>query len=313
MIVDLALSDTCPIFKTGNERYLHRLLDRILQGWHILASPDPVRLQQLLSVETWRIYGIFLTSSYKGATTSFRTLAHPADCASCDVDSLSLFLNLPTVLLVENAKSDGDFIKAVANRLKPRLNGSLRGAYQSVQIYQGGGIGELPREITRISERYILHRPNGLPPRFLVVADSDAKQPGQPSGDASLVAKAARTTSIDCHILEKRSIENYIPDEALAGFARKRPHLRDAVTAITSLSGAARDHYPVKGGLPGDISKSTEIESLYPTGFPRELGLSNFVTDFLNVSRDNLTKNNLVERDSGGDLKRLLGMLERNI
>jgi hypothetical protein len=311
--VDLSLSDNCPIFKLGNERHLYHLLYSIVQGWHILANPDPARLQQLLSAEAWATYGIFITKSYKGATTSFRTLAHPGDCGSCNVESLSQFLNMPTVLLVENAQSDGEFIVAVASRLRPRLNRSLRSDRQSVEIFQGGGIGELPREISRISGHYLQRRPKGLPSRFLVVADSDAKRPGRPSRDAALVAEAARKSSVDCHILQKRSIENYIPNEALDGYAHKRPHLREAVNTIKNLSGAARDHYPLKGGLPSDISTSTEVESLYPAGTPRGMGLSNFMSDFLKHAQEQLTENNLDERDPSGDLHNLLDFLERNI
>lgn len=311
--MDLALSTDCPIFQRHNQLYLNRLLDTLVRGWHTLATPYPSELVEILSPEIWDSYGDVLSQDLKTATRAFRPLVRPVDCGACDADHLSRFLSMPTILLVENPRSDGGFLEEVVARLRPRMRSSMMSMNRSVDIRHGGGISEIPKEIRRLSTDYINLAPPGFPPRFIVLADSDAKYAGDRSEDALRVERVSRSVGVAVHILEKRSIENYIPDEPLREYARTRTQHREAVEIITGLQGEARDYYPMKDGLPKDQSKSREHEPLYPPGLPRAQGLANFVVDFLETSQRHLTRQNLMQRDHSGDLSVLLDILEGNI
>ena len=50
-------------------------------------------------------------------------------------------------------------------------------------------------------------------------------------------------------MLQKRTIENYVPDDTLLNYASVRQHKQSAADYITKIKGKARDHYPIKRGL----------------------------------------------------------------
>jgi len=310
--MELILNRDCPIFDTINRRHLHRLLDVVVRGWHTIAHPPPEQLQDLVGEDAWSVYGDLILASYKTAASG-RRLNGPRACTSCDAEALANFLCLPTLILLENPRSDGEFLHMVARVLLPRIVRNLRGANASVEIHHGGGITEIAREIPRLSQRYSRWRPEGLPARFVVFTDSDAKSPGRPDGNAVKVAAVARDAGVACHTLEQRSIENYIPDTALAEYASVRRDRTESVAVITGLDVPARNHYPMKAGLPAQVDESREDETLYPAGTPREFGLGDFVDDFLEVSGRNVTRSDLRSRDVSGDLDRLLDLVEENI
>jgi hypothetical protein len=143
------------------------------------------------------------------------------------------------------------------------------------------------------------------------MSDSDAKHPGDISAQALDVKRTSRELGVTAHVLQKRSIENYIPDDALIDFASTRVDRQWAVQKITSLPPPARDHYPMKDGLTdSDIEHS---KGLYPEGFPRNLKLGDFMHDFLDNFSYTLENFSLRQRDGVGELDLLLDALEQNL
>lgn len=309
----LMFSDNCPIFEPTAEPHLQSLLNTVvIKERHIIASPGPARLKELLPKHVWDCYGEYLVQASKQAINSYQRWAQNADCSVCDASKVAQFWELPTILIVEDADSDGAWTMLITRKLRPRLFRFMTGRYVGLEIRHAGGIDRIPRELERISRHYREARPAELLPlRVLALADSDAKTPGNPSDAARRVEEAAQTSGSIAHILQKRTIENYMPDNSLYEYVSRHPDRREAVAFITRLTGPARDHYPLKEGL--SERELDETGSMYPQGTPVRLGMGNFIRDFLNDFSIRVEAQSLRERDGVNELDRVLDLFEENL
>jgi len=309
----LQLSEECPIFQSASEPYLQRLLYAIaVQRWHLIAMPSPDRLESILPGHLWRTYRDFLLQAYKQATTSAMTIAINPNCNACDPEKLVRFFTMPVVVVVEDVHSDGAWIRLVASNLRPSLARQAVGDSPCLEFHHAGGIGQMPAEIERVARPYQTSRQAAhWPLRVVAVSDSDAKTPGTMSQQAAAVRAAAINAGADVHILHKRTIENYVPDETLIDYASVRRPSLPAAEYITSFGRIARDHYPMKRGLtPEEIS---QVGELYGKAPRIEVGMGDFIKDLLENFYYLTKRQQLKRRDHSGELETLLDILERNI
>ena len=309
----LGLSETCPIFAADAEQHLQRLLYSIgIESWHLLAMPRPDRLEVIIPSHLWKLYGEFLIQSYKQAANSPMTIAIVSDCGQCDPERLVTFFTRPVAIIVEDIHSDAAWLKLVANRLRPRLARRMEGATSCVDFKHAGGIGQIPTEIERIASIYRRMRLNDhMPLRVVAVSDSDAKLPGKPSDQAKAVHSTAVREGVDAHVLQKRTIENYIPDDALLDYASSRRDKQTAAEYITKFSGKARDHYPVKKGLTAE--EVAEVGEMYGRSPQYDIGMGEFMRDLLAHFYHVVGTHQLKQRDHDNELEGLLDLVERNI
>jgi hypothetical protein len=109
-----------------------------------------------------------------------------------------------------------------------------------------------------------------------------------------------------------RSIENYIPDEALRSYAATRAHASSAVGVVVALPVPARDHYPMKVGLPIEAEREPGEVSLYGAGAAAGVGVGDFIVDFFENFPHLLVRHELQARDHQSDLEQMLDLIERN-
>lgn len=312
-MMDVALSPECPLFEDQHHMELMAVIRGVVLGWHSLAAPSRAELEDLLPAHTWQTYGVLLA---KSATTAVNAphLYKPTDCQSCDPEALAGLLSQPAVLIVENPATDGQFIIEVSARLRPRLHRRLAGPNPSIVVAHGAGIGEIPKEIKRyVSELRARAYVPGLPRRVIAISDSDARSPGKVSTAATAVTRAANDHGIDHWVLAMRSIENYIPDEALRSYAATRKTAWDGVEVLVTLPLPARDHYPVKDGLPVESERTPDEMALYGTGVPAGVGVGDFIVDFFQHFPQLLVRHELQARDHQRDLEKMLDVIERNV
>jgi hypothetical protein len=311
--VIIVLSERCPIFNPKAEHYLQSLLSTlIIKQRHILASPTPDRLRDLLPRSLWDIYGEYLSQSSKQAANSYQRWVQSGDCDACDAAKLAHFCDLPTVVVVENTATDGAWVEFIARRLRPRLARNMTGRYAALEFRQAGGIGEIPKELKRIVNRYRETLPTGtLPLRIVALADSDAITPGISSPNAREVNRVAALLGADVHVLRKRTIENYVPDSSLHLYGSHRPNYQTAIHFITSLTGSARDHYPLKTGL--SEAEMDQTGSMYPPGTPVGLKMGDFIVDFIEDMGPRVDASELRGRDGVDELDGLLDLIEGNL
>jgi hypothetical protein len=311
--VILVLAENCPIFDSGARAHLQDLLFTIIvKQRHTLASPAPDRLERLLPKDLWEFYREYLIQAQKQSINSHQKWVQSADCSACDAAKLANFCDLPTVLIVENAGTDGEWVKLVIRKLRPRLMRYLNEPYVALELRQAGGIGEIPKELERTAGRYSRARTaQTLPLRVIALGDSDARLPGHPSSQAREVIAVANSLGASAHILLKRTIENYIPDSSLRDYAAQRPDCRSAVDLILRLPGSARDHYPLKTGLSqGEIDAAG---NMYPAGTPIAVKMGDFLSDFLSDFGSHVEAHELRRRDGVNELDELLDLLEENL
>lgn len=305
----IALTEDCPIFAPEHEVYLHRLLFTVTQRWHALVNPNPDRMKNILPSHIWNLYGNILSRQYRLSANSGQSWILHQDCASCDAEKISTFYSLPTLLVVENAGTDGAWIHLVVQKIRPALSRFFGGSSPMITIAQAGGIGEIPKELRRLSAPYLQSRPrDNVPLRVMAVSDSDGRAPGDKSDNAKEVEKAATGIGATPHVLRKRTIENYVPDAALHAFGSLRRDRQFAATQILKLPTDARDYYPMKDGLSAD-----QFSGIYPANVELGLGLGDFISDLMTNLSHVVDGTGLKARDGIGELDVLLEKLERNL
>lgn len=152
--------------------------------------------------------------------------------------------NTPLSVLVENDFSDGALVEAAIRVLAgPKTVALCFGEASKLdppafQIESGGGQGELPKRLKKyLTEAAERERP----PRLLVVADSDGEWQGDVKEHAVNIRAECAAANIPCPPLNKRSAENYIPDNIWRTCAAVRPDIKPAVDALLRLLPEQRD------------------------------------------------------------------------
>ncbi len=308
----LAFDPSCPLFSSGREVQLNQVLLSVARQQHQIAYPAPDELARLIPGTLWLLYGEMVRQSYKNATKANRQWVRPTNCSTCDPQAIATYCGLQTMVLVENASTDGGFLRLVVDKLRPGLRRHFVGAQPNLDVRQAGGIGELPKELMRLHGERASSRPSGsAPARIVVLCDSDGTQPGEISHNARLVQDAGRAAGVPVHVLDKRSIENYIPVQALQVVSEVRREKVAAVAALWKLAPAAYDHYPMKQGL--TAAEKARTASLYASDIPIGAGLGDFMEDLLRNFYHTVTTKDLRQRDHANELEALLTLLEENL
>lgn len=308
----IALSDDCPIFSSPNQAELHKFLSTIRSTRHILVQPTPSKLQKVLTRDVWDVYGEFITQSFKRAANRGQALVYHDNCSNCNPANIAEFYTLPAVLVVENATTDGDWLKFLVEKLRTNLKWIFSGAAPVLDLRQAGGVGEIPKELTRIATPRLAIRPTGTAPLGVAAfCDSDARTPGVWSDAAKAVDRTARELGISARVLSKRTIENYIPVEALRAYSRTRAHTASAVSLLEELTATQHDHFPMKDGLSrGDLDVT---DSPFTQDLPLGVGFGDFISDFLLRFRHHAETQDLRRRDTANELEDLLNLIEECI
>lgn len=159
------------------------------------------------------------------------------------------FLTLPFAVIVENEIFDGSFLLWMAKALN---NQSFISSYRKncFQFRHAGGKGGLSGS-SKVFSDGVWPRSDGAYSRALrlwngVMLDSDAEFPGHQPNDG--IVNACRETAAWVHQLQARSIENYIPKEALLKFLRSNDDV-NRVYKYFDLSEQQRIHYNIKRGF----------------------------------------------------------------
>lgn len=94
--------------------------------------------------------------------------------------------------------------------------------------------------------------------RLFVMFDSDARQRGEPHSESRKVARFCKRKALAHHQLQRRAIDNYIPEPALERWLKQK-HSREfdgkwlpRLQAFRLLTDEQRHHYNMKKGLRGD-------------------------------------------------------------
>jgi hypothetical protein len=173
------------------------------------------------------------------------------------VDAIGL-LRQPLTLYLENKTSDWQFLLALANSaLRSELKAAAGGDSPSLRM-EGGGLGELKK---RIDELIAAAEGGNHLPRLrawvMFDRDADADDPVQPSKESGAVKEKCSATQLQHpwafpHVqLGRRSIENYLPLEALRAKCRYGERVAQilALSCLREQHGEAAHAYSMKEGF----------------------------------------------------------------
>jgi hypothetical protein len=241
---------------TESWHHLDRILRSVEDGWHEWQIDDPDMLEQSEWIRKARpmLRKLFEEAAVHNAYSTFGSLHSRTWSVSLKPARDSLqpqaavdFLTQPLYVLVENRYSDGLFLKTILEYLAPkRLSRFLQNCQRTPwKCDSVGGTGQLPKLIRNHVDEM---KAKSLPPHAVVFSDSDARFPGDVSEKAKEIKEACEQIGIDCLILSKRCIENYIPDEVLRAWAKETEN-EDAlprIEVICRLTKEQRDHLAMK-------------------------------------------------------------------
>lgn len=234
-----------------------------------LGEPLAHAIAVLLDTHRERLPGL--------SAETLRVMVHAGDTdwrsGRLSLDDAWLMLCTPLELLVENERSDWEFIRRLAPQvLRGQLDAAVaRGA---LRPRQGGGITELKKSVDAL---FMSVGHSGLDRqrrirrlRTWVLFDRDASpedltQPGAHADET--VASCMQVMEDDpwplaWKRLGRRHIESYLPDEALRHWARGKGSAADA--RVDALMKLRRDHptasacLNLKGGLAKDLAKNVK-------------------------------------------------------
>jgi hypothetical protein len=156
-------------------------------------------------------------------------------------------------LLVENSRSDGQFVKTMIKRILGKsywrpLKKALDNHW--IHVENGGGVGNMKKIISDIADDPIRRK------RTSAVFDSDAPAPGEPSEKSEALKEKCKEHGIDFQQLKRRAIENYLPRKALKASVDcggETPNTdRNVVDTFCGMSREQRHHFHMKNGFEDD-------------------------------------------------------------
>jgi hypothetical protein len=160
----------------------------------------------------------------------------------------------PAYLVVENATSDGRFLRALIHAYdNPRLRTAL--AEQWLEIDQAGGVGEIAKRVYAL-----IHERSSDRRRIQALVDSDRLRADHDSPTMKTMRALQEEHGVFVHILHKRDSENYLPLDAIAHFKHESKRFRKTYNAFCQLSSQQQDHFDMKKGFARDGSGTAQID-----------------------------------------------------
>lgn len=177
------------------------------------------------------------------------------------LDEAIPFLQQPVIVVLEHSSNDGHFIKAIVKHFdkKGKLIQHLKNNW--LKLGNAGGKNNFINYLTGELKTFrSLPKPNHKYLRAFVVTDSDKKSPTSTLSHQYLVDFLAEN-NIQYHILEKREIENYLPDEVIDSI----PDNREFIDAYLDLNPIQKDYFDLEKGFPNKNFNDLEevIKRLY--------------------------------------------------
>ena len=185
------------------------------------------------------------------------------DGNSFSLDEAIRYLLQPLSVIVENSLNDANFLLAVF-RSYDETNRLIAG-YENgwVQFENAGGCGNVQNFIKSRIQLY------GGKPKFLhcyVILDSDKRFPEDKVVKYGRLARYLDGLNVPYHILRKRSMENYLPDQAIQKVLCTRSN-KEWIMAYMQLTDIQKDFFCISGGFRHDISggdlKKLQRETLF--------------------------------------------------
>ncbi|RAU82785.1 hypothetical protein [Pontibacter arcticus] len=248
------------------------------------------------------------------------------------------FFNQPVSIILENSKNDASFITALVSHYDRKLDNGLRVIEEHInngwiQFENAGGCSNVENfiegKLQSFNSLSLIHgKQNFSYLRCILILDSDKEYPTQrkKSQYEKLENYLEANGIIPYHILEKRMMENYMPDEVFS-------ELNNAVTSswisvYLTLTKDQKDYINIKNGFPKEYDQNgnrlpikQDILNLYNISIhnfnilDKGLNFPDFKNKFpllFSISTQ-VNKYTLSRRDGSNELERILEKIRNMI
>ena len=298
--------------------FLDRIIHRIEDGAHEWSIENPASLEASDWMHNCRpnLLELFKDAvkkqSYPRQRFPLRSVTVTANPKAGELtpQQAARYVSKPLFVLVENRFSDGELLSTALRYMSPAPLQKLLNSNVHDLIYcdSAGGNGEL---LKLIRDYDATAKRGSLPLRMVVFTDSDGLLPGYIGDKPKEIESACKLLGVPCLILQKRAIENYIPDEILELCDKEH---QSQVAILCQLTREQRDYFPIKDGVKY-FARLTKEEIAFYASIDRGaqqtlgIGLGNKVILLLGKHKNVLTAQALQKRDYNGELKKLVQMI----
>lgn len=157
------------------------------------------------------------------------------------------FLEQPVIVILENSLNDGHFLRAIIKHFDATGVVTKHLENRWLEFGNAGGKTNFFNFITAKLKRFRkLPKPNYSYLKVFVLLDSDKKFPKENKESYKRLMQLLEENNIPFHILEKREMENYMPDEVIDSILEQR----EFIDAYLRLSPIQKDYFDLEKGFP---------------------------------------------------------------
>jgi len=169
----------------------------------------------------------------------------------------------PFIIILENRLNDSYFLNALITNFKKRSKIIKRHLDNGWLDYgNGGGLDNIINEVNAMMRPFDkLPKENHKYLRCFVLVDSDKKFPTDTTKqNRENLFQFLNSIGIPFHELEKREMENYLPDEVIETIENNN----DFIQAYLRLNDSQKDYFDLEEGVTENLNSSAgEIQALY--------------------------------------------------
>jgi hypothetical protein len=255
--------------------------------------------------------------------------------SNSDVNAFSthealVILEAPLKLILENIENDAYFIRALIKNFKKKSEKIKQHLSESWLKFDMGGGSTIPNVIR--NEKQQFENNKGKFPkeshiylRYFVLIDSDKNHPNAIlNDDKKKLIQLLESNNIKYHVLEKREMENYMPDIVFSEIQGNQNYIK----AYLDLESVQKDYFDIEKGFDSKYQQlPLKVQELYESvsDTNKEIfrknkldmidsngGKLSFKSNFPKLFQDchNINQENLQARCGTNELKEILDKIE---
>lgn len=213
----------------------------------------------------------FFFSGISSRSVNLPAEAHSSDCVVTvggetesnnkrfALTEINEYLNTPAMVIVENGLNDGWFVRAIMKHFSPEINFEEHLSNNLVAIDPASGSGASSRVDYHLSVHH--NQPKYL--RCLAIVDGDKRFPGDTTYGSyqrqQNLGTYFQSKKVAYHVLEKRTMENYMPDEVYN--SHRSVFGNDWVDAYMRLTEEQKNYYYISVGFLKDVPKAVRKDA----------------------------------------------------
>ncbi|MBK3519957.1 hypothetical protein [Carboxylicivirga marina] len=262
------------------DAHLHDELDYL---WKVIISKN----HSLVQIDSLTKDAILESTWYRGARKSLQELinhtitrsiqssttipkihiSNTSDDHHYSISEAIGMLEKDFEIIFEHSENDAHLFNALLRNFKKKSKKIRKLKDNGILEYGMGGGSTIESMITSKLDKFNgqnYPKPSHKYIHCFVIFDSDCTYPNQGlKTDKDNLIKFLESKEIPYHVLEKREMENYIPDEVFD----EVNYLKDYFNAYLQLSPVQKDYFDIENGFPSDKNfssiKPPEIQKLY--------------------------------------------------